>query len=202
MSNNKLQELTEHLYAEGLAKGRQEGERILAEAQARAGEIIAQAKAEAEKITAQAVAKAEDLAAKAQSDVKMASSQALDATKTAIQNAVLAQSVDSTVSKVLSDEDFVKEVIMAVAKAFSLQNASDLSAVLPENLKDVTDYVRTEVARTIGKGIDVTVSKNIKGGLNIGPKDGGYYVSLSDETFSSLIREYLRPATRKVLFGE
>lgn len=202
MSNNKLQELTEHLYAEGLAKGKKEGEQILAEAKAHAEKIVAQARAEAEKIVSQAAAKAEDLAAKARSDVKMASSQALDATKTAIQNAVLAQSVDKAVEQALSGEEFAKEVIMAVAKAFSLQNACELSAVLPENLKNIEDYVRTEVAAAIGKGIDVNVSKNIKGGLNIGPKDGGYYVSLSEETFSSLIREYLRPATRKVLFGE
>lgn len=202
MSNSKLQELTEHLYAEGLAKGRQEGEQILNDAKAEAEKILAQAKAEAEKIVAQAQAKADDLAAKAQSDVKMASSQALDITKTAIQNAVLAQSVDKAVQKVLSNEEFAKEVVMAVAKAFSSQNACDLSVVLPESLKDVAAYAQSEVSKAIGKGLEVSLGKNIKGGLNVGPKDGGYYVSLSDETFSSLIREYLRPATRKVLFGE
>ncbi len=202
MSNNKLQELTEHLYAEGLAKGKQEGEQILADAKAQAEKIVAEAKLQAEKIVAEANAKASDLAAKAQSDVKMASMQALDVTKTAIQNSVLAKSVDSAVAKVLSNEEFAKEVIMAVAKAFTTQNSCDLSVVLPENLRDVAAYAEKEVADALGKGLEVSISRNIKGGLNVGPKDGGYYVSLNDETFNSLIREYLRPATRKVLFGE
>lgn len=202
MSNNKLQELTEHLYAEGLAKGKQQGEQILADAQAQADKIVAQAKAQAEKILADATAKAADLAAKAQSDVKMASAQMLEVTKSQIQNAVLAKSVDGAVAKVLGNEEFAKELIMAVAKAFSAEQTCELSAVIPESMKDLVSYAQNEVSKAVGTGLEVTLGKNIKGGLNIGPKDGGYYISLSDETFNSLIREYLRPATRKVLFGE
>lgn len=202
MSNSKLQELTDHLYAQGLAKGRQEAEQILAQAKAKADEILAQAQAQAEKILADAGAKAQDLAAKAQSDVKMASSQALDITKASIIDAIQTKSVDAAVEKVLSNEEFTKEFIMAVAKAFSTEKNCDLSVVIPETLRNHEGYIRKEVAEAVGKNVEVTLSKKIKGGLNIGPKDGGYYVSLSDETFSSLIREYLRPATRKVLFGE
>lgn len=202
MSNNKLQELTEQLYAEGLAKGKQQGEQILADAKAQAEDIIAQAKAQAEKILAEAQAKAKDLEAKSRSDVKMASAQVLDVTRNEIQNAILARSVDAGVAKALGNEDFVKEVIMAVAKAFNAQQSCDLSIVLPESLKDLSAYVQNEVSKAIGTSLEVKLGKNIKGGLNIGPKDGGYYISLSDETFSSLIREYLRPATRKILFGE
>lgn len=200
--SNKLQELTDRLFAEGLAKGQQQGEQILNEAKAKSEAIVAEAQAKADKIIAEAQAKAADLAAKAASDVKMASSQALDVTKAAIQNAVLTQSVDKTVAAALSSEEFVKEAIMAVAKAFSTEKQCEMSVVLPESLKNVESYVASEVSKTIGKGIEVSVSKNVKGGFNIGPKDGGYYISFSDETFSELIREYLRPATRKVLFGE
>lgn len=200
--SDKLQELTDRLFAEGLSKGRQQGEQMLNEAKEKAAKIVADAQEQAQKIVAEAQAKADDLARKAASDVKMASSQAMDVTKSAIQNAVLAKAVDSSVSQALGSQEFVKEVIMAVAKAFSTETASDLNVVLPESLKDVEEFVSTQVSKAIGKGIEVSTSKNVKGGFNIGPKDGGYFVSFSDETFSSLIREYLRPATRKVLFGE
>lgn len=200
--SDKLQELTDRLFAEGLSKGRQQGEQMLNEAKEKAAKIVADAQEQAQKIVAEAQAKADDLARKAASDVKMASSQAMDVTKSAIQNAVLAKAVDSSVSQALGSQEFVKEVIMAVAKAFSTETSSDLNVVLPESLKDVEAFVSTQVSKAIGKGIEVSTSKNVKGGFNIGPKDGGYFVSFSDETFSSLIREYLRPATRKVLFGE
>ena len=38
---NKLQELTDKLYNEGLSKGRQEGEELLAKAKVQADEMIA-----------------------------------------------------------------------------------------------------------------------------------------------------------------
>ena len=47
---NKLQELTDKLYNDGLSKGREEGERLLEEARSQAGEIIAKARKEAEDI--------------------------------------------------------------------------------------------------------------------------------------------------------
>jgi len=47
---NKLQELTEKLYAEGLSKGRQEAEEIKSRAQKEAEEIIASAKKEYDSI--------------------------------------------------------------------------------------------------------------------------------------------------------
>ena len=86
---NKLQELTDRLYQEGLSKGKEEGEKLLFEAKAQADEIIAKAKAEAENIIEGANQQAADIKSKAQSDVKMASSQALQATKKDIEDLLL-----------------------------------------------------------------------------------------------------------------
>ena len=47
---NKLQELTDKLYNEGLSKGRQEGEEILAKAKAEAEAIIAKADGDRAKV--------------------------------------------------------------------------------------------------------------------------------------------------------
>ena len=46
----------------------------------------------------------------------------------------------------------------------------------------------------------MTYSKKISGGFTISPKGSGYFISFTDETFNSLISEYLRPATKKILF--
>ena len=51
---NKLQELTDRLYAEGLSKGKQEGEELVQKAKAEAEQIVNQAKAEAARIVAEA----------------------------------------------------------------------------------------------------------------------------------------------------
>ena len=44
MENNKLQELTQKLYNEGLEKGRSEADRLVAEAKAEAAKILAEAR--------------------------------------------------------------------------------------------------------------------------------------------------------------
>ena len=98
--------------------------------------------------------------------------------------------------------DFIKDLIKAVAEKFTTDGPVDLNLVLPESLKnDLEPFASKELAKILGAGVEASFSKKIAGGFQIGPKDGGYFVSFTEETFSQLISEYLRPATKKLLFG-
>jgi V/A-type H+-transporting ATPase subunit E len=199
---DKLQELTQKLYEEGLAKGKQDGEALLQKAQSEAEGIVKQAQEEAEAILAKARKDAEDFKVKVEGDVKMAAQQAVQATRTDIENLVVSKVVDGTVDKALANEDYIKGIITAVAQKFSADEPADLSLVLPESLKAALEpFVKNELGKLLGKGVDAAFSKKVAGGFKIGPKDGGYFVSLTDETFKDLIGSYLRPATKKLLFG-
>ena len=199
---DKLQELTQRLYEEGLAKGKQEGEALLAKAAAEAEGIVLKAQEEAEAILARARKEAEDFKVKVEGDVKMSAQQSVQATRTDIENLVVAKVVNETVDKALSNEEFIKGIITAVAQKFSADEPADLALVLPEALKaKLEPFVSGELGKLLGKGIEATFSKKVAGGFKIGPKDGGYFVSLTDETFKDLIGSYLRPATKKLLFG-
>ena len=132
----------------------------------------------------------------------MASAQSLQATKRDIENLVIAKIAAEPVKKNLAEASFLKEIIKEVAVKFSAENPADLALVLPEKLqKELEPFVNGELAKALGKGVKVSFSKKIAGGLTIGPADGSYFVSLTDETFSELIGEYMRPATKKLLFG-
>ena len=199
---NKLQELTDKLYNEGLSKGKQEGEEILAKAKVQADEIIAKAKAEAASIVAAASKEAEDLKTKVQGDLKMAASQSIAATKKDIETLIVTKMTEAEVKKALTSADFVSQVILAVAKGFNAGDPVDLEIVLPESMKkDIEPFLANEVNKTLKGGIEASFSKKISGGFTIGPKDGGYFISFTEDTFESLISEYLRPATKKILFG-
>ena len=199
---DKLQELTQKLYDEGLAKGKQDGEAFLLKAQAEAEGIVKKAKEEAEAILAKARKDADDFKVKTEGDVKMAASQAVQATRTDIENLVIAKVADCTVEKALSNEDYLKGIITAVAQKFSADEPADLALVLPESLKaGLEPFVKNELGKLLGKGVEAAFSKKVAGGFKIGPKDGGYFVSLTDDTFKDLIGSYLRPATKKLLFG-
>ena len=192
---NKLQELTDKLYNEGLSKGKQEGEEILAKAKVQAEEIIAKAKAEAEAIVTAAKKEADDLKTKVQGDLKMAAGQSIAATKKDIETLVVTKMTAEETSKALTSAEFVKEVILAVAKGFNTEEPVDLEVRLIE------PFVAGELAKALKGGVEASFTKKIAGGFTIGPKDGGYFISFTEETFNALISEYLRPATKKILFG-
>ena len=199
---NKLQELTDKLYNEGLSKGKQEGEELLAKAKVQAEETVAKAQAEAAQIVAAAQKQADEIKAKVSSDIRMASSQSLAATKKDIETLVVGKMADEPVKKALASAEFVKEVIKAVAEKFTTEGPMDLSLILPEALqKDLEPFVTKELAKMLNAGVEASFSKKVSGGFKIGPKEGGYFVSFTDETFNELIAEYLRPATKKILFG-
>ena len=198
---DKLQELTQKLYEQGLSKGKEEGEALLSQAHKEADELIKKAQEEAAAIIENAKKEAAGYKTKVEGDVKMASIQALQATREGIENMIVAQAV-APVKEQLSGAAFLKEIITAVANNFSSKQATDLALVLPEKLRsELEPFVKNELARTLGKGVEARFNAKLEGGFKIGPKDGSYFISLTDEAFRELIGEYLRPATKKILFG-
>lgn len=201
---DKLQELTDRLYNEGLSKGKHDGEELLQKAQAEAEGIIAQAKAEAERIVAQANKEAEELKTKVTADVKMAATQSIAVTKQEIEKMVVTKSAAEGVKANMGNVAFVKELITSVVKAFNPQNASpvDLNLILPESLKaELEPFMKNEIANQFKGEVKVDYSKKTNGGFKVSPKDGGYMLQFTDEEFTQLIANYLRPATKKILFG-
>ena len=199
---NKLQELTDKLYNEGLSKGKQEGEELLAKAKSQAEEMIAKAQAEAALIIAAAQKQADELKAKTASDIKMASAQSIAATRKDIETLIVGKMTDDAVKKALTSAEFVKELIKAVAEKFTTEGPVDLNLILPESLKkELEPFATKELAKILNAGVEASFSKKVAGGFQIGPKEGGYFVSFTEETFSQLISEYLRPTTKKLLFG-
>ena len=200
---DKLQELTDKLYNEGLSKGKAEGERILSEAKEEAASTLDKARAEASKIISEAENAAKDLRSKAESDIRTASFQALQATKKDIENLLVSGISADSVSAAMSDPGFVKEIIRAVASQFSATESKDIALLMPSALQEQLEpWAAGELAGLIGGGVKAEFSKKISGGFEIGPRDGSWFVSLSDETFKALIAEYLRPVTKKIVFGE
>ena len=199
---NKLQELTDKLYNEGLSKGKQEGEELLAKAKAQVDDMLAKAQAEAAQIIAAAQKQADEIRTKTASDIKMASSQSIAATKKDIETLIVGKMTNEAVKKALSTPDFIKEIIKAVAEKFTTDGPVELALILPESLKkDLEPFVTKELATILNAGVEASFSKKVSGGFKIGPKEGSYFISFTEETFNQLISEYLRPTTKKLLFG-
>lgn len=200
---NKLQELTDKLYNEGLSKGKQEAEQMKANAKNEAAQIIAKAKEEAEEILKRAQNEAAELKSKTENDIKMASAQVFTAVKQQIESAIVAKTL-KPVKEAASEAEFIKSIITSIVTAFNPSSADSvaLDVILPADKKaDLDAFAKEKLSALCAAGLDIQFSKNVSGGFKIGPKGEGYMISFTDKDFENIIAEYLRPKTRELLFG-
>ena len=202
MENNKLQELTQKLYNDGLEKGRSDAERLVAEAQEKAAAILAEANAKADAIAKAAEARAEDIAKNAMTEITLAGRQAVSKIKSELTEAVIMKSTGAAVKAATMDAAFVKELLLAVAKNWNAATTDvSLKALLAEDKRAELDAVMQKSAEELAKaGVEVGYSKEVKTGFKLGEKSGGYYISFTDESFDALLKEYLREKVSNMLF--
>lgn len=200
---NKLQELTQKLYDEGLQKGRSEAEGVVEAAKAEALKIVEAAKAEAKAIVDAAESKAAELSKNSLTEISLAGRQALTKIKAEIENAVVTSSIEAGVKSAVMDGKFIAEMMLAVAKGWSGADSGvvSLEALLPEAQKKSLDAAtKKSTAELLKAGVEVGYSSQVKSGFKIGAKDGGYYISFSQEDFDALMRGYLRARVSDLLF--
>ena len=189
---NKLQQLTQKLYDEGLEKGRAEADRLVAEA-----------KKEAAKIVAEARDKAEDVEKNTMTEISLAGKQAAAKIKSEIAAMIVAKSTAAGVREAVMDPAFIKEMLLSVAKNWNGADAGkvELKALLPEaDRAKLAEAFGKSAQELLSAGIEVGYSKEVKTGFKVGAKEGGYYISFSDADFDALLGEYLREKVSDMLF--
>ena len=201
MENTKLQQLTDKLYQEGLEKGRAEAESLVAEAEARAAKIVAEAEARAAKIVADAERKAEDVEKNAMTEIALAGKQAVAKIKSEIETLIVAKVTAEGIKSANLDPAFIKDMLLAVAANWNNGAKADLKALLPEAKKAELGAAFDSAAKALlAEGIEVGFSNDVKSGFKVGEKNGGYYISFSDESFEALLGGYLREKAAELLF--
>lgn len=199
---NKLKELTDRLYGEGLEKGRVEADRLVADAKEQAAKILADAQAEATRIVKQAEDKAADTAKNSMTEISLAGKQALATIKNEIAEAIIAKSVGEGVKQATVDAAFVKSMLLEVAKNWNSDGSkADLKALLPAALEaEFSKLFEGSAKEMLAAGVEVGYSNEVRNGFNVGAKDGGYYIAFTDESFAALMQEYLREKVSQLLF--
>ena len=200
---NKLQELTARLYGEGLEKGRAEADRLVEEAKAKAATILSEAKAEAEKIVKAAEVKAADIEKNSMTEIALAGREAIAKIKNELASAIIAKSTTEAIKGATVDASFVKELLLEVAKNWNgASEQTSLKALLPQaKEEEFKSAFEASAKELLAAGVEVGYSKEVKNGFKVGEKDGGYYISFTDESFEALLDEYLREKVSQLLFA-
>jgi V/A-type H+/Na+-transporting ATPase subunit E len=200
---NKLQELTSKIYEEGIAKANEEAEKLISEAKKEAENLKNKAKKEAQEILENAEKDAQELRKNVESEVKLSARQALATIKQQITELIAAQAIDSPVKEAFKDKDFIKNIIEITIKNWNPgKDAFDLQLLLPkEDEKNLGTYFEKKEKELLKGSLEIRFDDKLSTGFKIGPKDGRFLISFTDEDFENFFKNYLRPRTTQLLYG-
>lgn len=201
---DKLQEITQKIYNEGVTKANKEAEEILANANHKAEEILTKAKNEAVKIKQDAAKESKETEKKVQGELKQASHQLLRLLKQKVTNYLVAKSIEHPVKDAFNDTEFVKKILETVIKKWDAANPGmDINMLLPEDLqKELHEYFESKLFTQLNNSVEIIIERDIKAGFKIGPADGSYQITFKEDDFENLFKSFLRPKTTKILFEE
>ena len=194
---NKIQELTDKIYREGVEKGNAEAQRLVGAAQDEAKKIIADAQAQAEAILAEAKKNAAELADNTKSELKLFAGQAVNALKTEITSLLTNQVISSAVKGFVADKDFFNKFIVALATQWS---ANEPIVIVTADAASLKKYFAAQAKDLLDKGVKIEQVNGMKTLFSISPADGSYKVNFGEEEFENYFKEFLRPQLVEMLF--
>ncbi|MBE6308606.1 MAG: hypothetical protein E7087_04805 [Bacteroidales bacterium] len=195
--DNKIQELTEKIYAEGVEKGKTEADRIVAEAQAKAETILKEAQAKAESIVADAKKNAEELNANTRSELKLYGAQAVGALKSEAATIVTDTVVKAAVKDAVAG-DALKAFIVKIAERWSADEPLVISTAEAAELKV---FFAAKAKALLDKGVAIEQVNGKKASFSIAPADGSYKVNFGEGEFEEFFKSFLRPQMVELLFS-
>jgi len=201
---NKLQELTQKLYNEGVEKANVEADKILAEAKSEAEKLKQNAEKDAQKIIADAEQKSAEIKKNVDAELNLASKQTIRTVQQQITDTIVSKVIEEPVKKAFDEVKFVKEIIETVVKNWDSQKSEtiDLSVLLPDELqKEFEKFFTAKAGKELNANLELSFSDTLKGGFKVGPADGSYKISFSEEDFENFFKSFLRPKTIEMLYS-
>lgn len=195
--DNKIQELTDKIYHEGVEKGNDEAQRIIQNAKEEAQRIIAEAEKNAQVIITAAEKKATEAKENLESEIKLFANQSVNALKSEITNLLLNQSIDEAIKGFVSDKEYLYKFIVSLASKWSETETVKISI---ENADDLKKYFLQNAKDLLNKGVKIENVNGINTSFSISPANGLYKVNFGEEEFKNYFKEFLRPQLVEILF--
>lgn len=194
---NKIQELTDKIYREGVEKGNEEAQRLISSAREEAAKIVDDARKEAESIIAAARKSAAETAENTQSEIKLFAGQAVNALKSEITTLLNNQVVTEAVKDFVADKEYLNKFIVSLAAQWSVNEPIVISTTDAEGLKK---YFAVKAKALLDKGVRIEQVNGTKALFSISPADGSYKVNFGEEEFENYFKDFLRPQLVEMLF--
>ncbi|MDL2314693.1 hypothetical protein LJC16_00355 [Bacteroidales bacterium OttesenSCG-928-C19] len=194
---NKIQELTDKLYQEGVEKGELEAARIIREANEEKIALLEKAQKKADEIIANAQKAASELTKNTESELKLYTKQAVEAIKSEVTNLITDKVASSAVQSAFDGKDFMQKMLLSLVSEWAkneklvigTSDADTLRTYFEANAKDLLD-----------KGLKIEQINGKLHSFTIAPADGTYKITFGEEEFIAYFKEFLRPQLIDLLF--
>ena len=194
---NKIQELTDKIYREGVEKGNEEAQRLVSNAREEAAKILEEARKEAEAIMLNARKAATETVENTQSEIKLFAGQAINALKTEVASLLTNQVVSEAVKGFVADKEYLNKFIVSLAGQWVANEPIVISTADAEGLKK---YFAANAKAVLDKGVKIEQVNGSKTLFSISPADGSYKVNFGEEEFENYFKDFLRPQLVEMLF--
>lgn len=195
--NNKIQELTDIIYNEGVAKGQAQADQIIAQANDQAAKIVADAQKQADSLLAAARKEAADNAENVQKELRLHAAQAVEALKSEIATVVTDKIVQDSVKGFTADQKSFNEFMLRIAQEWGKNQQIEIKA---QDADALTRYFKANAKALLDKGVKITQVNGQPAEFSIQPADGSYKVNFGTEEFMNWFKSMLRPQLAQTLF--
>ena len=195
--NTKIQELTDIIYNEGVAKGQAQADQILADARSQAEKLVADARKEADAVLAAAKKESADNAENVRKELKLYAQQAVEALKSEIATVVTDKIVTESVKGFTADQKAFNEFILTIAQEWGKNQSIEIKAKDADKLKQ---YFAAKAKQLLDGGVKITQVNGREAEFSIQPADGSYKVNFGTQEFENWFKSILRPQLVETLF--
>lgn len=195
---SKIQELTSLVYNEGVVKGQQEADKIVAQAKQEAEKLLNDANAQAAQIKLQAEKQAQTLKDNTARELKMYATQAMGTLKSEIANVITDSIVKANVSSFTGNKEQFFKFVMEIAKSWSLKENVVIGGALAQELEQ---YFKADAKALLDGGIAFEKAGNANVAFSIAPADGSYKVNFGQEEFENFFKSFVKGKLVEILFN-
>ena len=198
--SEKLRELTNKIYKEGIEKAEQESSRIVNDARKEADSIKKSALEEKERLIAQTKSKMEAYSQKVEAEIKLAARKSINQIKQDLRNLITEKAIEGPIRKGLSDPATLTKVLVACMESIKEKKAGNWTFDLPESKKEeIQQLIEQDKHRLLSDNLVLKANKNLQSGFEVQPDGANYKIMFDDATFTGFLAEFLSVETQNLV---
>lgn len=198
--SDRLKELTDKIYREGIEKAQSESDRLLDQAKKEAAEIKAQAKKEREELMEKTRSEMENYRKKVLAEIRMSARKTSNQIKNQLHDMLVEKAIKRPTKESLRDPKVLIEILKASAAALTRDGSGGWQLqVSDEMYQSINQSVEAAKHSILAEGVTLKGAGESEGGFVVQEENGAYKIVFDDATFIQFLSQFLKVETRNLL---